>query len=336
MASKEILKHNGNVVPEINDSSSSQFGGYEVYSRKNVDGMIAALRSQMGANDWTGEKIVFDGESITKNETTGFVAYIGEQLGCEAVSVAQSGHCVAGDYEGEPYDFRIRVSGYPADADAIVVMGDCISTLFVTSSARCGTIDSSDKTTWFGRWNLMLEAIKRSYPTVPVFLVAEFGQGVSKQETTYLVSTYFHQLARKWCCHFVDLPTESPLDLKYAYPVWGLTATDSTHASHEAMPLYADPVIRHIRLVPPPVWQGADTIAITESAVEVAVGSTVELTATKSGDLPSQWVSDNTDVACVLGGVVYGMAAGTATITATTRNGNTASCVVTVTEAAAE
>ena len=37
MASKEILRHNGNIVPEINDSASTQFGGYEVYSRDHTD-----------------------------------------------------------------------------------------------------------------------------------------------------------------------------------------------------------------------------------------------------------------------------------------------------------
>lgn len=330
MATKDVLKYGADYIPTINDAPTSKFEKYETYSRKTINSKIRGMQVS-GGYDWTGRKIVFDGESITKNETTGYPQYVGEQTGCNVVSVAQSGHCVAGNYVGKSYDFRIRVSGYPTDADAIIIMGDCLSTLFITSTSGCGDIDSNTPDTWFGRWNLMLEAVKKSYPTVPIFLVAEFGQSVDKQKTTYLVSTYFQQLARKWCCIYIDLPTESPLDLKYAPTVWGLTDTDSIHASHEAMPLYADVIIRHLRQIPPFEFTGTDTINISESNASVAVGATVELSVTKTGDLSTQWVSDNTDVACVMGGVVYGMTAGTAVITATTRNGNTATCTVTVT-----
>lgn len=331
MPSKEILKHNGNIVPEINDAPGTQFGDYEVYSRNKVDVLLAALRMN-GGYDWSGKTVVFEGESLTANTTTGYPAYVAEKTGCTAVVVAQPGHCLAGNYPGQPYDFRRRVSGYPANADAIVLLGDCLADAFFSS---WGDIEDTTETTWFGRWNLMLEGIKKSYPTVPVFLVAEFGQGAggNDQRITWKVAESFQRLARKWVCHFVDLPCESPLDLKYASSVWGLTSTDHVHAGYKAMPLYADVIIRHMGYVPPFEFSGADGITIAKSSAEVQAGKTVELTVTKTGDLSTRWTSDNMDVACVLGGVVYGMAAGTATITATTRNGNTASCVVTVTEA---
>ena len=331
MANKDVLKYGNDYVPTINDNPVSNFEEYETYSRKTIDKKIREIQIS-GGYDWTGRKIIFEGESITKNETTAYPEYVGQQTGCVVRKVAQSGFCLYGNYVGKPHDFRIRISNYDADADAIIILGDCNSTLFITSSSGCGDIDSNTPETWFGRWNLALEAIKKSFPTVPIFLVAEFGQSLKNQKTTYLVSTYFQQLARKWCCIYIDLPTESPLDLKYAPTVWGLTDTDSIHASHEAMPLYADVIIRHLRQIPPFEFTGTDTINISESNVPVAVGATVELSVTKTGDLSTQWVSDNTDVACVMGGVVYGMAVGTATITATTRNGNTATCTVTVTE----
>jgi DNA-binding beta-propeller fold protein YncE len=219
------------------------------------------------------------------------------------------------------------VSNIPADTDAIIIMGDCNSALFMDVSQAYSTNPGE----WGGRWNLALDAIKRSFPTVPVFLVYEWVGSMSGKSTKNGPEAFW-RFANNHGCIFVNLQTESPLNLRYAAQVWGLNDNDAVHTSHEAMPLFADVIIRHLRQIPPPVWQGFDTIAIAESSVEVQVGKTVNLTVTKTGDLSSQWTSDNMDVACVLGGVVYGMAAGTATITATTRNGNTASCAVTVIE----
>ena len=72
---------------------------------------------------------------------------------------------------------------------------------------------------------------------------------------------------------------------------------------------------------------------MTTTELTVEAGKTAEIEYAITGDMSIQWTSDNMDVACVMGGVVYGMTTGNATITATTRNGNTATCTVTVTEA---
>ena len=121
------------------------------------------------------------------------------------------------------------------------------------------------------------------------------------------------------------------MSLIYGYPKYGLTATDGVHTNHEGMKLFADAIIRRLKQVPPPDWTGTDSITIDATA-SVAVGGTASIGCTVTGDLSVQWTSDNMDVACVMGGTVYGMAAGTATITAKTRNGNIATCTVTVTE----
>lgn len=88
---------------------------------------------------------------------------------------------------------------------------------------------------------------------------------------------------------------------------------------------------------------GSASVAVTgvtldKNEAEVAVGGTVSLTATVAPSNATTktvtWESDDEDIATVDGGVVTGVAEGTATITVKTTDGNkTATCEVTVTAA---
>lgn len=77
-------------------------------------------------------------------------------------------------------------------------------------------------------------------------------------------------------------------------------------------------------------------VTLSEKTATIDVGETVSLTATvtpgNAANKSVTWTSSNTDVATVSDGVVTGKSAGTATITASTGNGKTASCTVTVTD----
>lgn len=274
--------------------------------------------------DWSNKHIVFEGDSITANSVIGYPAYVAQNLDATADVIAIAGVPVMGSYEGENWDFRRRVSNIPANADAVVVLGD-------TNSISSTTDDlfSTDISKWTGRWNIALDAIKKSFPTIPLFLVACFRQG-SKENNAKYVAEAFSRFAQHYGCIYVDLSTESPMNLLYSSKVWGRTETDTVHPSHAAMPLYADTVIKHIQSIPPYPFTGSDSITI-DSTASVAVGSTADIGYTITGDQSIQWTSSDMDVACVMGGTVYGMSAGTATITAKTRNGHTATCSVTVT-----
>ena len=74
------------------------------------------------------------------------------------------------------------------------------------------------------------------------------------------------------------------------------------------------------------------TVTISQETASVEVGSTVTLTATASDESAITWSSNDTDVATVSGGVVTGVSAGTATITATSGDAK-ATCAITVVEA---
>jgi lysophospholipase L1-like esterase len=325
MPSKEVLKHGGEYVPTINDTARTEFGNYETYSRNKIDTKLESVSASAGGYNWSGKKIVYEGESITMNGTMKYPEYVAEQTGCNSVKIGIPGVPVMGAYEGKAHDFRRRISNIPADADAIIILGDCNAISSSDSQQNSTSIED-----WGGRWNLAVDAIKRSFPTVPLFLVSEYPMK-NKPNQNKNTPIQFEAMARKHGAIFVCLATESPLSLIYGYPKYGLTATDGVHTNHEGMKLFADAIIRRLKQVPPPDWTGTDSITIDATA-SVAVGGTASIGYTVTGDLSVQWTSDNMDVACVMGGTVYGMTAGTATITAKTRSGKTATCTVTVTE----
>lgn len=325
MTSKQVLKSAGGYVATINDTASSKFGNYETYSRNKLDKKFNEVSVNSSGYDWSDQLVVFEGESITMNGTMKYPEYVQEKTGCEISKIGISGVPIMGDYVGKNWDFRRRISNIPANADAIIILGDCNAI-----STNMDAPYSTDIAEWGGRWNLAIDAIKRSFPTVPVFLVAEYPmKGKTAQNKN--VSFQFERMSINYGCHFVCLPTESPLNLIYGYPIWGLTKTDGVHCNHEAMPLFADVIIKHLKSVPPHNWLGTDTLSITTTELFVAVDATANIEYSITGDQSIQWTSDNMDVACVMGGVVYGMSEGSATITATTRNGNIATCTVTVT-----
>ena len=326
MATKEVLKHGESYVPEINDADTSEFGKYETYSRDKIDEKVKNVAVSSGY-DWSGRKICFEGDSLTGNATMGYPAYVAEQTDATAVNIAIGGKAVYPNEVGAKCDFRRRVSSIPADVDAIIILGDCNGNILMDASQSY----SVDPTEWGGRWNLALDAIKRSFPTVPVILCLEWVGSFNSNHSKHGAEAFW-KFSNNHGLIYVNLMIESPLNLRYAASVWGLNDNDQVHTNHEAMPLFADVIIRKLKEIPPFQWTGSDTLTLTTTELTVAAGATAEIEYTIAGDLSIQWTSDNMDVACVMGGVVYGMAAGTATITATTRNGNTATCTVTVTE----
>lgn len=275
--------------------------------------------------DWSNKKIVFEGDSITAN--IGFPSYIANKLNANAVNIAQAGFPVMGIYSGENKDFRHRISNIPADADAIVIMGDINS--HVSDKNFASAWFSNDISTWAGRVNVFIDSVKRSFPTVPVFLVPEYVMG-NDGATSVIVAEFYETVAKRTGCVYVSPASESGFSLTYAYPLWGLNGTDKVHAKADVVGLWAECVASKIQSVKPPTWVDSDSVVI-DSTKSVASGSTADISNTATGNLSLQWTSSDYTVACVMSGKVYGISQGTATITAKTRNGNTATCTVTVT-----
>lgn len=333
MPSKEILRHNGSIVPEINDEPESLFGGYETFSRDKIMALLAQKAS--GGYDWTGRMIAFDGDSLTAGAYGKFSTVAVGLLGCSEKNIAQGGKAIFPDEAGAACDFRQRVSRIPHNVDMIFICGDFNAAWSVAKTVEDCFATGLD--TWAGRWNAAMAAIRKSFPNVPVMLVSPWTTAYSSTKNIHIMkynSQAMLTFARYWGYYFMDFSTETPMQLNYGHQWWSSTGEPNVHNNQRAADLVGMVLADRIRTIPAPVWADTDSITLDKSTATVAVGSTVEITATTTGNHTNAWTSSDNSVACVLGGVVYGMAPGTATITAKSHNGNAASCTVTVTEAA--
>ena len=153
MASKDVLKYGENYVPTINNNASSDFEAYETYSRKKIDEKlkdIVGSGTTVSGYDWARKKIVYEGESITMNVIMAYPEYVAEQTGSTSVKIGISGFPIMGNYAGQTKDFRRRVSNIPADADAVIILGDCNAI-----DTDQGNEYSTDISKWAGRWNVV-------------------------------------------------------------------------------------------------------------------------------------------------------------------------------------
>lgn len=278
---------------------------------------------------WSGRKIAVLGESHVDYAAAKFYEFLEEQLGVQVYRLGISGQAVAPPAPGKDHDFRRRVSDVPADVDLIYIMGD---TNAMGRTEEFGTtdtdhLDSTDITTWGGRWNVMVDAFKRAFPTVPIILVSDYPHKDAEKRTMDAYIQLNH-LAIKYGCFFLAAGRDGGFSRTYTSKVWG--GDDTGHCNEDATRAWVYTVVQKIHGIRPPVWAGADTLSI-DSTASVSVGGTASIGHNITGDQSIQWTSSNEGVACVMGGVVYGMTAGTATITAKTHNGNTARCTVTVT-----
>lgn len=330
MAEKEVLKHGAHYVPEINDAARSDFGSYETYSRRKIDSLVAA--GSTSGYGWSGRLICFDGDSLTAGSAGKFSTAAVGALGCREKNIAQGGVPIFPDSPGKAYDFRQRVSRIPHNADLIFICGDFNAAWDVAQTMEDCFASGLD--TWAGRWNAGLRAIRKSFPNVPVILASPWTTSPASTKNQHILkynSQAMLTFARYWGCYFMDFATETPMQLNFGHQWWSSTGEPNVHNNQRAAELVGQVLADRIRMIPPPGWSDSDSITLDRTTGTVAVGSTLELTAATTGNHTNAWTSSDNSVACVLGGVVYGMAPGTATITAVTRNGNTAACTVTVT-----
>lgn len=328
MSTKSVLKRNGFTIAEINDGTSS-FGDHEVYSRNKVDALLA---SRSSGYDWSGRHITFDGDSLTAGSAGKFSTVTVGYLGCSETNIAQGGKAIFPDEAGANCDFRQRVSRIPYNTDLIFICGDFNAAWSVAKTTEECFATGLD--TWAGRWNAGMKAIRQSFPTVPVMLVSPWTTAPTSSKNTHIMkynSQAMLAFARYWGCYFMDFATETPMQLNFGHAVWSSTGEPNVHNNQRAADLVGMVLADRIKTIPPFEWSDTDSITLSASTLEVAVGSTAELTATTTGNHTNAWTSSDNNIACCLGGVVYGMSAGTATITVTSHNGNKATCQVTVT-----
>lgn len=328
MATKKVVKHGEEYIPSINDNATTQFGDYETYSRNKIDERLSGARGY----NWEDRVLYFDGDSLTVSGVDKWSKFASDKLNCTSINNAIGGQPIFPDSPGNPQDFRQRISRIPSNVDLIFINGDFNAAWNVASTTEDCFATSLD--TWAGRWNAAMEGLRKSFPNVPIVLSAPWATNPYSSKNKHILkynSNAILTMARYWGCYFMDLSTETPMQLNYGFGWWSSTGESNVHNNKRGAELVGTVVADKISTIPAPIWSEEDSITLDKSEATVTVGSTVDITPTMTGNFTNAWTSSDYTVACVLGGKVYGMSAGTATITATTRNGNTATCTVTVT-----
>ncbi len=131
------------------------------------------------------------------------------------------------------------------------------------------------------------------------------------------------------------LPTNKPTRNGYTFLGWSKSSSASSASYQPGSTLKVDKTMTLYA-----VWAkatNATSVSLNKTSITLEKGKSETLTATvkpsNSSNKSITWTSSNTSVATVSGGKVTAKKAGTATITAKTSNGKTATCKVTVKEA---
>lgn len=277
-------------------------------------------------SNWIGKKITFDGTSLM-SEHFGFASKICEILGATPDNHAQSGVQTF-------INSRKTIQEYAPDTDAIVIEID-------GNGTPNGSIGDLTEDSWIGRANIALNNLREAFPTIPIFLVSDWGTRkvvtINGGKRMVLLSDTVRQLSAFHGCIHIDCSALSQFNMVNAKSCNAFSNTGSDdHQKKELAEKYLYPYIAnrindYIPLDEPP----ETGITLSETNVTVKVGEIVTLSATILPDRTvwntNQWKSADTSIATACGGEIKGVSVGETTVTVTTKHGYKATCTVTVT-----
>lgn len=290
-----------------------------------------------------GKTASFYGDSLTEvngNYTKGYHSWVKDLLGL----ASYNNYGVSGYKVSDVYN---KVNSVTDTADIIFVMCGVNDQTF---SVPLGAMGDNTTSTTYGALNLLCALLKQKHPTkLVVFITPHYQTKYPHSEgiTSYEVSKAVREVCEKYA-----IPVYDNFVLSGIYSTnFSKFTTDSCHwnnAGHEMVGKnLARFMLNSFRYIYGSTSSGGNSGNESETTVSVTgvtlnassgtltEGETVTLVATV---LPSNatnknvtWKSSNNSVATVTGGVVSAISEGTATITATTEDGNfTASYALTV------
>ena len=239
---------------------------------------------------------------------------VGTQWSPTSITEDVSGNIVS----GATYAFAASDGAVISSSNTSTGAFTCSSAGTVTVSATKSGFTISSKTVTVNSLdpyiNLSLTSSASAYTGQTVSISAEYGNGVS---------------GLNWSVESGSVTGASGDNSGYSAIIAGSTGTLTIRATDTGSATYSEVSVS--------VTKTAFTTSPAVSA-SVAEGKTTTLSAVLNSGGSINWESDNTSVATVLGGVVIGVAEGTATITAKSADDTSvsATCTVTVTEAPAE
>lgn len=272
---------------------------------------------------------------------------IANHTGCTINNVSRGGSALTTVTE-DGYSFIDRYNNLDSNCDVILVFGG-INDYTWAGGTELGNIGDTDTNNICGALKTLCEGLINKYPSTPIGFILPYGFNEYKGSGTWKpYEDKIIEVLNYYGIPVCNLRTGSIMNANidfinskyFRYSSADAITGDKTHPNTTGHSIIAKPILSFIENIYYDIYSTnisseilptsismRETLKITTGEESTLVVTFVPPTTT---DKTINWESDNTDIATVSDGVVTGVAEGNCNITATTINGKTATCAITV------
>lgn len=310
-----------------------------------------------GTNKLNGVKIGVLGDSVSMGgyhcygdenaDVKTWHEFIADKTGAIINNVSRGGSTLTTVKE-DGYSFIDRYNNLDSDCDVILVFGG-INDYTYAGNTELGNIGDTDTTNICGALKTLCEGLINKYPSVPIGFILPYGFNEYKGSGTWNpYENKIIEVLNYYGIPYINLRTNSIMNANidfinskyFRYSSADSTTGDKTHPNTAGHSIIAKPILSFIEEIYYDIYSTDVPSEILPTSISMR--ETLEITTGEESTLavtfvPSTttnktltWKSSNTSIATVVDGVVTGVSEGNCNITATTTNGKTATCAITV------
>ena len=273
--------------------------------------------------------------------------FIADKTGAIINNVSRGGSSLT-TVRGDNYSFVDRYNNLNSDCKIILIFGG-INDYAYAGNTELGNIGDTDTTNICGALKTLCEGLINKYPATPIGFILPYGFNEYKGSGTWKpYENKIIEVLNYYGIPYLNLRTNSIMNANidfinskyFRYSSADSVTGDKTHPNTVGHSIIAKPILSFIEDIyydmyssdiPSEVLPTSISIRETLSIIP-GEQSTLAVTFIPSTTTNKYltWSSNNESVATVSNGVVTGVSKGSCNIIATTPNGKTATCVVTV------
>ena len=273
--------------------------------------------------------------------------FIADKTGAIINNVSRGGSCLT-TAKGDNYSFVDRYNDLNSDCKIILIFGG-INDYARAENTELGNIGDADTTNICGALKTLCEGLINKYPATPIGFILPYGFNEYKGSGTWKpYENKIIEVLNYYGIPYLNLRTNSIMNanidfINSKYFLYGSADSvtgDKTHPNTVGHSIIAKPILSFIEDIYYDMY--SSDIPSEVLPTSISIRETLSITPGEQSTLavtfiPSTttnkyltWSSNNESVATVSNGVVTGVSKGSCNIIATTPNGKTATCVVTV------
>ena len=337
-----LAKNDGTKLDEgtVLPCSSGGTGGTTVITSKLNGVKIGVLGDSVSAGNYH----CYGNENAVVKTWHEFIA---DKTGAIINNVSRGGSCLT-TAKGDNYSFVDRYNNLNSDCKIILIFGG-INDYAYAGNTELGNIGDTDTTNICGALKTLCEGLINKYPATPIGFILPYGFNEYKGSGTWKpYENKIIEVLNYYGIPYLNLRTNSIMNANidfinskyFRYSSADSVTGDKTHPNTAGHSIIAKPILSFIE----DIYYDMYSIDIPSEVLPTSISIREALTITPGEQstlavtyIPSTttnkyltWSSDNKSVATVSNGVVTGVGKGSCNIIATTSNGKTATCVVTV------